>query len=1314
MINRYTVLFFCLLLPLSPLFAGGQGETETVDLPLEGRWSYEKDLSEMEDGVYNILLEAEDQAGNRSQAGPYNFYVDSASDLPGVSIRSPREGEMLTAGFSFLGTAVDDDGIEQVELSLDGGPFLPCSGRDFWSMPGTFEQLSDGAHRIAVRAVDSHGTGGPPAERSFFVDTALPRLVSISPQEGRYHRESFRIEGAVGDSSGIQQLMLLGEGESRDRELSLDYQDQENLYRFELEIDLDDYSPGRNRILFRIQDSAGRVSEYPYIFYIDSQEPELLINEPGKADLSRGKLLLSGRVEDESPVEDLRIRAGEKEFFPEIIPGSSHWSLLFPLEELGEQRKLELSVRDLAGNEACSAIRLDRELLQLRPQLYLSGIPGTEGGLYQLALAAEGRDGIEALEYRLDDGPLRQLPLRDTSLLRFAALSAGAHRIEARVVDSRGVYSRSVEHRFRIRTIEEAVRLEAPLSSRYIENTLKLQGTFSGQQLACRLEDPLSGEEGSFQPITVYNGRFQLHLDLSGRPDGFYFIRLKRGEEKQGALVPVIKRTDMPEITLHSPAEEEILNSSFVLSGRVESRFPVERVELSLDGGESYRIIADGRAFRSLVELPREPLLLRATDSYGGVGHLKLPLSYRMENDRPSLSVDYPLERSLIQEDFTARILASDDDGIGTVFYRIDEGPWRELEGAFFSAPSIQIDSLTDGEHRLEAYCRDKNGLESSREAVSFSVSRSSPQISVDRPVEGSVLRGEQLISGSATDANGIRRVWISLDNGVSYRLCRGGGQWSYRVDTSRFPEGLHSLEIKAEDGAGEQTVYSSLFRFDNTAPELKLSRPAAGAVLGDKLKLSASVNDDSGIASLRCMLQGIGEGASVLSVDLPPSQQLEEEIALSSLSPGLYSLILEAKDRAGNLRRLSRTLELNPEVKVREIALYSPIEGMEYSGNLPLFGKVTGRTLPDALLLLVDGESRAQIKLDADGRFSHRLAGKELSPGEHRISLRSNRIEEELSTAERRILFSGTGPWIHITSPRAGDSLGDRDFISGRCSGAPEKIEISYDNGRSFQTLSSGDIDEQEDSSRWRTRIETSYYPDGRLPVLVRASYSEGHSASEALYLYIDKQAPALEIRRPREGERHNQQLKIEGEAGDKQKLSSMRLFIREGDKNSYQLPAFIQGLYLDSRLLGASYGELGLGLTFFDDNVKLQASFGAAPPGRFSGLVASGKLIANIATLPYSYLFGPAWRNVSSSLALGANFSYFSMTEDSYRFSSDGIVLASVLGQWEIIRYDWPDRSFFRSLSFYSEASAWFISSDVEAGLVPLLSFGIRCGLF
>jgi hypothetical protein len=265
--------------------------------------------------------------------------------------------------------------------------------------------------------------------------------------------------------------------------------------------------------------------------------------------------------------------------------------------------------------------------------------------------------------------------------------------------------------------------------------------------------------------------------------------------------------------------------------------------------------------------------------------------------------------------------------------------------------------------------------------------------------------------------------------------------------------------------------------------------------------------------------------------------------------------------------------------------------------------------------------------------------------------------------------------------------------------------VEISQDNGRSFRKADGGE--------RWRFRLETQELPMGELRLLARATFANEEVAVSRTQLVVDTRAPEVRLLEPSEGGRFNASLQLLGTAQDEAGLAEVAVSLRPGDKSRYQVPSFIQGLYLDAHFLGATFWDAGLGLTFFDDNVKLQVQVGMSPPGRFSGLVLGAKLLANIATLPFGYLLGPSWDFFSMSLAVGANFSYFTMSEDSVAFTDAGLVLAGMVAQLEFARFKIPGWRLASTYGLYTEYQLWFISSDVEAGTASRLSFGLRIGL-
>ena len=170
---------------------------------------------------------------------------------------------------------------------------------------------------------------------------------------------------------------------------------------------------------------------------------------------------------------------------------------------------------------------------------------------------------------------------------------------------------------------------------------------------------------------------------------------------------------------------------------------------------------------------------------------------------------------------------------------------------------------------------------------------------------------------------------------------------------------------------------------------------------------------------------------------------------------------------------------------------------------------------------------------------------------------------------------------------------------------------------------------------------------------------------------------------------------------------------------------------MYLDSHFWGVTLFDVGFGLTFFEDNVKLQFQYGQMTADQFNfmrsilgsgesamrygGHVFGAKLLANIASIPFSYFFGPDLSWLSATFALGANFSMFTETQ-----SGKPQILSAVLGQMEFPKITFKDRTMFSSFAFYTEVQVWFIPTDTEdtggdiKSIIPQVSFGLRLNVF
>jgi hypothetical protein len=362
-----------------------------------------------------------------------------------------------------------------------------------------------------------------------------------------------------------------------------------------------------------------------------------------------------------------------------------------------------------------------------------------------------------------------------------------------------------------------------------------------------------------------------------------------------------------------------------------------------------------------------------------------------------------------------------------------------------------------------------------------------------------------------------------------------------------------------------------------------------------------------------------------------------------------------------------------------------------------------------------------------------------DLEDGEYILEVQANVSEEKIiKSGKRDITYTHEGGWITITNFSTGDFITERPWLKGEAGyimtppneedkeayrlykeKAKEleisSILISFDNGKTFKKVSG--------TRKWQYRLETQRMPDGPARILVMAKFGEESTAITKTILLVDDKPPVVRMLAPEEGSQFNDSIEALGIASDENGLTDVSINLRKGDKASYSVPSFIQGLYVEGTAIGHTNGTVGVGLTFFDQVVKFQGLAGIAPAytptgdlNRISGLVIGIKILANILSLPFDFFFGPDWEFFSIEAALGATFAYYSNTGEEIKLvGEESQFLGSFVTQLEF-KFRFKQLSMFSTYSLFTEFAVALTPSDVKNAprFVPRISFGLRIGIF
>ncbi len=966
-------------------------------------------------------------------------------------------------------------------------------------------------------------------------------------------------------------------------------------------------------------------------------------------------------------------------------------------------------------------------------------------------------------------------------LITLTAEKDGVYKnVVVRVTDRFGDAHNSTALNFIANTSAPEINFVTPELFQWVGNSFKLSGTAAHPLGIRAVEYSLdNGETWTAFSLSNNNNRvgvtFSKEINIQDLPDGLVRINM-RARDASGhesyAYTSAYKDVTPPEVRVVVPQEIDVVNGDNLIVFEVQDNAQLAKAEY----------IAPPEKGRTNTRQPIElnPLV------YTHVGTPDAPISDAMsfaftddagnstpveawafsidnESDLPRAEIHVPEDMQVITRDFTISGVVYDDDGESSIYYKIDNGSYKQVSTKeVFKSTSpdaeyklntsfsidVPLETMTDNEHTVTVYAVDINGVKGPEVSRTYRISLEEPKGAVEKPTIDTSVRKLVTISGWASDKNGIANVKVSLDNGNSYNEAVGTENWSYTVDTRAIPGGTQVVFLKVTDNYGIQGLYSSLINIDNDAPVLNLELPLDDSVTTGQLFFSGYTYDNVEVTDLYLTIRNLEKGTKPDVRPIKIDRIIGETIDMRDLPDGFYNVELTGKDKAGNVTNVSRNIHLEKNIAPATVDILYPLEGEHKNGVFTVYGQAESENNIEKLNLYVDNKLIAETELTSCGFFKFDLGPDLIDEGVHKYYVESVlSTGKKVSSREQSITYSPIGPWVTIDNFVYGDFATNRPYIKGQAGysiGEDEllfsrtkeataeqkaataakkvvKIELSFDNGKTFTELST--------SEKWMYRIENQDIAEGYHFFLIRATMKNGETAITRTIIQVDNTAPSIRLIAPVNGGRYNQVLNASGLSNDDVELQDVTVTLRKGDKASYEVPSFIQGLYVDFRFWGATLFAVGAGLTFFDDVVKVQASYGQFTQPqrdavselfkldltamRYGGNVFSLKILANIASMPFSFFLGHDWDWLYAQFAVGAEFAMFTQTN-----SGKEQILSSLLAQIEFPKVKLQNVKMFSSFSLYTEGSLWFIPTDVSGSniksLIPQIALGFRTNIF
>lgn len=1118
------------LVLVSVVHAGGQRENFKPVNGLEN-WHYDFDIKDLKPDTYNLVIRARDAAGNVSMARPINFRVDPASDIPSIRIGSPLPGQRSTGNINVVGTALDDDGIDYVEVQLGkDGEIVRANGQRYWSYFFNLESLPDGIYTVRARATDINGKQSPWAEVSFHLDQKKPIHAIESHPQGALVRGRFRVRGTITEPNGIAKFFVSEGSPDQFREQSFSRVNDQGLYRFEYEVDTSRQNDGPNILYFRSVNLLGNSGEGSFLYIVDNTPPKAEFFYPPTEENLPGLVTIVGAIQDEVGVSQVTWEAdGNQRGQLELVPGNPFFSVPLSYPNQSGRRRIRFRVEDRIGNVRSFEHQFTVSQDADRPKLTASVVSEPNSPISVVGFAQDP-DGISQVNWSVEGGPSGQYPTQGAFHLELPPLQPGKRRLTLVARDSKGVESLPV-------------RLELDIPPRSpVWDVSSFQFVYGSGATARRVPYKAGmflPAEGQNDRPPVFTGRILTDDPRLG--EVIFTVAGGRGGR-------VGTRREGEAYRFEIPLQDIVRPNT----GNVNLKGPIT-VNLSVRGSVGS-------------EVPYTLFIRRETSAVEaqGVLHtqgLGTPERWVVTQDHP-FSLVAAGEFSTVQVQPASQAIQVEVEPQGEVtLVRVLPGPTAGVaRGVRLSAGGVDLGTYT------------------------FVSDLTPPELTVRSPEVSSWHSTSVTIGLQIADNLPVPTLEYALGQG-EYRAVPGYSaqrEISVTIPLGEVSDGPLPLRFRAVDAAGNvRIIYHPLFK--SSAPaQVSLLAPPQGVAVDGKTLVVGQIRSEAPVVKLEYS----EDNRTWEAMEVGPFFQRFIDFSRQNLPEVFRFRVTTA---SGVMSTLEARFQIDRQRDIPQVSVQIPAEREVMRTDFAISGLVVDDDGVGAIYLRLNGQGNF-VKLEGANSFSFPIPLSEIEDQDHFVEVYAEDINGTRSEViKRNFTVSRSGPTSQLAAPDVRVTQRGKVYLRG-FSVDPNGVEavfLSIDNGNTFYRMTG--------TEQWSYQLDTTLLQDGIYTLLIRSVDKTGAIGDYNVLFSVDNTPPLVTLTSPTDGEQVTAAIRFEGRAEDNMILRTLRYSIRPigavRNPLTGEFPISGAGLTQQVNIEGLAPGWYNIALEAIDDagNVTL-----------------------------------------------------------------------------------------------------------------------------